>query len=148
MPSPRFEKVQELFRQRSEIDLKIELLLEGDIVEPASPSKPEQSYRVANIYAKDGKIVADGHYTVGKKPCGCSTRGRSKASCRTCNPVDPEDEGEAEPAWADELPQPVKRYKCIECGREVESRQHRLDLTCAPPCFNKTLVEVFNTKTV
>jgi len=160
MPSPRFERVQELFRQRAEIEAEIESLLMG-----GSPKSEE--------YVTNTSETAPG-----KKPCGCSIRGRSKARCRICNPDQAEDsddetgydhlerirnsnrkpcgchitrspkrsclvcakkdpgedpnDQQSNGAFDEEL-RPLKRYKCIECGREVESRQHRLDLTCAPP---------------
>lgn len=144
---------------RSEIEAEIESLLVSDTAsEVMQNKKPETSND--------------------RKPCGCAIRGRSKASCLTCNPAgdddqedEPQDEDEEKPedkvcecggvkrhkrdcpnrgnptiTYADEQLQPLKRYKCIECGREIKSRQHRLDLTCAAPCYNKTLVEVFEPK--
>jgi DNA-directed RNA polymerase subunit RPC12/RpoP len=189
MPSPRFEKVQELFRMRAEIEEEIEQLLMGD--EGESPPRLNHTGRekpighITKVSLKNGQLLAEG--TLNRKPCGCAIRDRPKKGCAVCSPTDDALVSQPDPEWNtqykdprkkpcgchmnrqpkrlcricnrdelgpdpndkttdaeldDEL-RPLKRYKCIECGREVESRQHRLDLTCAKPCFNKTLVEVF-----
>lgn len=179
MPSPRFERVQELFRQRAEIEAEIEKLIMGDDGdEDESPPRLRHTGRekpigrITKMEVKDGVLIAEG--VLNRKPCGCALRGRSKASCRVCNPtiedfVDDDAEGEETPQdkvcacggvkrhkrdcenrdqptviYADEQLGPLKKYKCISCDTVVESRQNRLDLTCRPPCMSKTMVEIFD----
>lgn len=68
--------------------------------------------------------------------CECGGKQRHKRSCsRRDKPI---------VVYADEQLQPLKKYRCIECLRVMESRLHRLDIICENKfCKGTKLVEVY-----